>query len=190
MALKLVGPVARASQPWYVKVGGCIHLTSYLVHPLMLMVVLLTLPMSFSGSRVLAAAPWLMVAAVGPPLMYFVAEVTDGALWRTRLRALPLLVMLGMGLALNNPRAVLKAVLGLHQGFERTPKHALRRTEGAWVSSEYAIGADWLAWGELALALLAAPRVTWGFAPWLMLYSGGFAYVARLSLAQAWQLRR
>lgn len=194
-ALKLVGPLLRSKQPWTVKAEGCIHLTSYLVHPLMLLTVLLTLPMSFSRSWLLIAAPWLMVSAVGPPLMYVIAEAADGPDWHRRLRSLPLLVMLGMGLALSNRRAVLKALLGVRQSFERTPKFALRRREGAWVSSGYALGADWLVWGELflagfALALLAAPRVTWGFAPWLMLYAAGFAYVAGLSLAQTWQLRR
>ncbi|NIO72790.1 MAG: glycosyltransferase, partial [Anaerolineae bacterium] len=62
-ALKLLGPLLRSDQPWSVKLEGVVHLTGYLVHPLMLLVVLLTLPMSFSRSWVLAAAPWLVIAA-------------------------------------------------------------------------------------------------------------------------------
>jgi len=37
-----------------VKLEGVVHLTSYLVHPMMLLVVLLTLPMSFSRSGTVA----------------------------------------------------------------------------------------------------------------------------------------
>jgi cellulose synthase/poly-beta-1,6-N-acetylglucosamine synthase-like glycosyltransferase len=202
-ALKLLGPLLRSAQPWSVKLEGVVHLTSYLVHPLMLLVVLLTLPMSFCHSWVLAAAPWLMVAAVGPPLLYTVAQVADGSTeltevgehWHYRLWALPLLVLLGMGLALSNTRAVLKAVLGLHQGFQRTPKFALRRPEDTWAGSVYALSRDSLIWGELglavfALALLAAPGVHWGFAPWLLLYASSFGYVGAITLRQAHQRRR
>lgn len=125
-ALKLLGPLLHSDQPWSVKLEGVVHLTGYLVHPLMLLVVLLTLPMSFSHTWVLAAAPWLrtcirtpwMIAAAGPPLLYTVAQVVVSEHWRYRLRALPLLVLLGMGLALSNTWAVLKAVLGLRQGFQ------------------------------------------------------------------------
>ena len=194
-ALKLLGPLLRSDQPWSVKLEGVVHLTSYLVHPLILLVVPLTLPMSFSRSWVLDAAPWLMIAAVGPPLLYTVAQIAEGQHWRYRLRALPLLAMLGMGLALSNTWAVLKAVLRLRQGFQRTPKFALRRSGDTWVGSVYALGRDSLVWGELGLAvfvlaLLAAPGVRWGFVPWLLLYASGLGYVAGVSLRQAHQRRR
>jgi cellulose synthase/poly-beta-1,6-N-acetylglucosamine synthase-like glycosyltransferase len=194
-ALKLLGPLLRSGQPWRVKLEGVLHLTGYLVHPLMLLVVLLTLPMSFSHSWVLAVAPWLMLAAAGPPLLYTVAQLADGGDWRWRLRVLPLLVLLGIGLALSNTHAVLKAVLGVRQGFQRTPKFALRRSGDSWVGSVYVLGGDRLVWGELglalfALSLLAAPGVHWGFVPWLLLYTGGFGYVAVVNLCQAHERQR
>jgi hypothetical protein len=194
-ALKLVGPLLRSSQPWYVKAQGCLHLTSYVVHPLMLLTLLLTLPMSFSRSWILFAASWLVVAAVGPTMMFVIAAASDGAGWGGKLRALPLLVIVGTGMTLSSALAVLKGLLGVKQPFERTPKYALRRREGAWVTSRYALGKDWLVWGELSLAcfclaLLAWSREPWGFAPWLLLYGAGFAFVAGLNLTQGWRLRR
>ena len=194
-ALKLLVPLLRSEQRWQVKLEGAIHLTGYLVHPLMLLVMLLTLPMSFSHSWLLAVVPWLMVAAAGPPLLYTIAQVNEKDGWYRRLRFLPLLVLLGMGLALSNTIAVLKAVLGLRQGFQRTPKFALNRPGDTWVSSVYALRGDGLVWGEVALALyamalLATPGIHWGFAPWLLLYAGSFGYVAALTLFQTHQHRR
>ena len=194
-AMKLLVPLIRSDQPWTIKLEGAIHLTGYLVHPLMLLVILLTLPMSFSHSWTLAIAPWLMMAAIGPPLMYTIAQLAGGEGWLYRLRVLPVLVLLGMGLALSNTRAVLKALLGRRQGFQRTPKFALRGRGDAWVSSNYAMRSDSLILGEVglslfALALLAAPGVHWGFAPWLLLYAGGFGYVALVGLRQIHQRRR
>ena len=83
---------------------------------------------------------------------------------------------------------------GLRQGFQRTPKFALRRPEDAWVGSVYALSRDSLIWGELGLAafalvLLAAPGVHWGFASWPILYASGFGYVAAINLRQAQQRR-
>jgi hypothetical protein len=193
--MKLLFPLLRSEQRWQVKLEGVIHLTGYLVHPLMLLVMLLTLPMSFSRSWVLAVAPWLMVAAAGPPLLYTVAQVTEKNGGCRRLPFLPLLVLLGMGLALSNTVAIIKAVLRTPQGFERTPKYALHRPDDTWVSSVYALRGDGLVWGEMALALyavalLATPGIHWGFAPWLLLYAGGFGYVAGLNLFQTHQHRR
>jgi cellulose synthase/poly-beta-1,6-N-acetylglucosamine synthase-like glycosyltransferase len=194
-AMKLLPSLLRSKQPWPIKLEGAIHLTGYLVHPLMLMLIILTLPVSFSQSWVLAVAPWLMVAAVGPPLMYAVAEKSDGGGWVYRLRVLPLLVLLGMGLALSNSRAVLKAFLGHRQPFRRTPKFALQNRSDAWAGSIYALRGDGLVWGEsglaiFALALLASPGVHWGFAPWLLLYAGGFGYVVAVNLQQIHERHR
>jgi len=194
-AMKLIGPLLGSDRPWGVKLEGIVHLTSYLVHPLMLLLFLLALPMSFSLSWVPAIAPWLMIAAAGPPLLYAVAQIADGEHWRHRIRDLPLLVLLGIGLSLSNTRAVLKATLKLRQGFQRTPKFALRQSADTWVGSAYSLGGNSLVWGELGLAvlalgLLAMPGVHWGFVPWLLIYAAGFGYVAGLNLYQTRQRYR
>jgi cellulose synthase/poly-beta-1,6-N-acetylglucosamine synthase-like glycosyltransferase len=192
-ALKLIGPLLRSRQPWVVKLEGMVHLTGYMVHPLMLLTVLLTLPMSFSSSWVLSVSPWLMAMAAGPPLLYLVAQRDRP--WRHRLRLLPLLELLGIGLALNNTWAVLKGVFGIRQGFLRTPKFALREPDDKWVSSRYALTGAPFILGELLLSIFAAllltvPGVNLGFVPWLLLYAGSFGYVAGVSLYQSRQLRR
>jgi len=161
----------------------------------MLSVLLLTFPMSLSHSWVLLGLPWLMIAAAGPPLLYAVAQIAEGEGWRRRLRYLPILVMLGMGLCLSNTAAVLRAMLGVRQDFQRTPKFDLRQAGGDWVGSAYALSGDSLVWAEigraaLTLLLLTMPRVRWAFAPWLLLYAGGFGYVATVNLFQAYQRRR
>lgn len=192
-ALKLIGPLLRSPQPMAVKLEGMVHLTSYVVHPLMLLTVLLTLPMSFSSSWVLSVSPWLMPAAVGPPLLYLVAQM--GRPWRHRLRLLLLLELLGIGLALSNSWAVLKGLLGIPQGFLRTPKLALLESSEQWVSRRYALSRDQFVWGEFllsafALTLVIVPGVHLGFLPWLLLYAASFGYVAWISFVQARQRRR
>ena len=194
-ARKVMGPLLRSGQPQHVKLEGVLHLTGYLVHPLMLSIILLTFPMSFSRSWIVLGIPWLMVTAAGPPLLYVVAQTASGRESRRRLRFLPLLVMLGMGLSLSNTGAVLRGAMGIPRSFQRTPKFDLRRSADAWVGSVYALRGDWLILGEVALALVvllmfAMAHVRWTLVPWLLLYAGGFAYVAGINLYQTHQLRR
>jgi cellulose synthase/poly-beta-1,6-N-acetylglucosamine synthase-like glycosyltransferase len=194
-ALKHMVPLLRSDQPWWVKLEGAMHLTGYLVHPLMLLAILLTLPVSLSRNWLLLGLPWLMATAAGPPLMYAVAVSAVDREWRYRLRFLPLLVMLGMGLSLSNTGAVLRALLGVRQDFQRTPKFDIRLSADTWVGSVYALRGDPLVWGELLLAalallLLTLPGMRWTFMPWLFLYAGGFSYVALANLYQAYQRRR
>jgi hypothetical protein len=191
--LKLIGPLLRSRQPWDIKLEGVVHLTGYMVHPLMLLTVLLTLPMSFSSSWVLSISPWLMAMATGPPLLYLVAQRDRP--WCHRLRLLPLLELLGIGLALNNTWAVLRGVLGMRQGFLRTPKFALREADDKWISSQYALSGAPFIWGELllsvfAIVLLIMPGVNLAFVPWLFLYASSFGYVAGVSLYQSRQRLR
>jgi Glycosyltransferase like family 2 len=193
-AVKLVGPLLRSKQPWRIKLEGLVHLTGYLVHPLMLMLILLAFPMSLSHSWVLLVAPWLMITAIGPPLMYAVTQCTTTGDWRHRLRYLPLLVMLGIGVCLSNTGAVLRGLFGVRGDFQRTPKFDLRRPGETWAGSIYALRGDWLVWGEVALVglvllLFAMPGIEWTFAPWVLLYAGSFAYVAGVSLYQAYERR-
>jgi hypothetical protein len=194
-ALKLVRPLLRSNQPWRVKLEGVIHLTGYLVHPLMLAIILLSIPTSFSRNWVVLGIPWLMITAAGPPFMYAVAQRVGDEDWRRHLRYLPLLVMLGMGLSLNNSGAVMRAVFGVKREFQRTPKFDLRKSADNWAGSLYAPKGDRLIWGELGLAiltfmLLTVRGVRWTFVPWLFLYAVGFSYVALVNLYQTWLRRR
>jgi cellulose synthase/poly-beta-1,6-N-acetylglucosamine synthase-like glycosyltransferase len=187
-ALKVAGLLLHSPQSWTVKLEAVIHLTGYVAHPLMLLMLLLTLPMRAAHSWVLGAVPWLMAAAVGPPLLYTVAQFADGTQPLRRLRALPWLVLLGTGIALSNTCAVLRAVLRVRQGFQRTPKFAIRTRGEAWAASTYALGGDRMVWAEAgALAMPGAGR---GNVLWVLLYAGGFGSVACAGLLQAWERRR
>ena len=204
-ALKTVGPLLRSNLSWAAKMEGLLHLTGYLAHPLLLLNLLLLLPVRLVQEAdpgwavgILRGAPALAAIALGPPLLFAVAQAAQGRGWGRRLWALPLLILAGVGVSLSNAWAVLKALLGVQQGFLRTPKFAVRG-QGAgqretWMESAYALGLDPLIWGELALAgyslaLLFWPSFRWDLAPWLILYAGGFGYLAGMGLVQAWRRR-
>lgn len=195
-ALKLLKALWGLRRPFWLKLMGTLHLTNYAVHPLMLLNLLLTLPVTLSNSPLLLLTPFFTLSAVGPPLLYWSAMQGKPLPLAVRLGRLGLLIALGTGLSLNNTRAVLEALLGLDSEFKRTPKFAVIGRSTSWRQSHYILARDPSAWVELILAcyawgLLGWAVVTgiWVVTPWLLLYASGYSYIAALTFVQARQTR-
>lgn len=197
---KLAGPVARSERPWSHKIEGLIHLGAYFCHPLMVLLLLLTLPMLLLDTT--AAAPlrglltYLSVVSVGPPLLYAVSqwELYRGQGWLRRLAALPLLVLIGTGLAASNTAAVLRGLSNQPVDFQRTPKFRVQDRRDAWEQTRYTLPLNGMLLAELALMLyaLATLYVAWTgghyyVAPFMLQYAAGFATMIVVSLRQNWQ---
>jgi len=207
-AIKLWGRLWRSPEPLWRKTLSSLHLTNYLVHPLMITNLLLLLPMSFSNSALLHLAPFLTIAAIGPPLMYLTAmQAQHENVWE-QTRHLGVLMALGTGLSLNNTKAVYEAVRGVPSEFKRTPKFAVTddhtpvqnadhapSQSPAWQTSSYALPRNPMVWAELALAIYALGLFIyclwagiWWISFWVLLYVSGYGYIAGLAFWQAWQL--
>ena len=192
-ARRLARPLLTAKLPLRVKIQGIIHLTYYLVHPLMLAVFFLALPLSLLHSPLLAWSPVLLIAAAGPPMLYLVAGKPEEADWRVRVKLIPGMILLGIGLAVNNSRAALAGLFSNKPGtFLRTPKFALEHAGERWEQSLYSLNLDAWVWVETALAayalfalLLFTTQLDWGFIPWMLVYTMAFSYVGGLTLVQA-----
>jgi cellulose synthase/poly-beta-1,6-N-acetylglucosamine synthase-like glycosyltransferase len=198
-ALKLWRPIAEAHVSPFKRVQALIHLTSYLVHPLMLLVLALSVPLLYMRQPVAYPLTYLSLASLGPPTMYAWAQRSLYPDWIKRMRYFPLLVLLGIGLTLSNSRAICRALAGKRDEFGRTPKFRLEERQDDWKGSRYALSFDWLAVAEImaaAYALVgigAALQLDNLFAiPFLTLYAAGFAYVAGLTILhsiQGWARR-
>ncbi|MDY7041664.1 MAG: cellulose synthase family protein, partial [Chloroflexota bacterium] len=186
---KLGRAVLTTQQPLFKRIQGLIHLSGYLVHPLMLVLLLASLPlMLWEGMPGLPLA-YLSLASAGPPLLYAVAQRSLYTNWRRRWAVFPVLVMLGTGVALSNTWAVVGALLGRRQSFQRTPKYRLESQGDRWRGKEYALPFSWMTLGEAALAfyagitvIVACLRGNVYAVPFLLLYVAGFGYVAVLGL--------
>jgi hypothetical protein len=196
VARKVLPRLLASPQPWPVKLEGALHLTGYMVHPLLLATLLLTLPMALTHGRWPAFLPYFLLASSGPPLLCLVGQVERGQrAWR-HLAVAPLVLLMGMGLALNNAVAMARAFLGGGGEFQRTPKFAVRGSQERWENSAYALRCSPLVRWELLLAVFAllsawltAGRSVSALSVWLLIYALGYGFVAALSLGQALQAR-
>jgi cellulose synthase/poly-beta-1,6-N-acetylglucosamine synthase-like glycosyltransferase len=188
--------VARARLPLPVRLEALLHLATYWAHPLMLIVMLGALPLIAYRALSHWALALLSVATFGPPLLFALGQYALYRDWWRRLRALPIAVLLGTGLALNSTVAIIEALLGVQGTFQRTPKFNIEGRahggQGRWRSHAYALPADRLAWGEAALALYALLTVAVAIGrgeiqsiPFLVIYALGFGFVCVLGWIQA-----
>jgi cellulose synthase/poly-beta-1,6-N-acetylglucosamine synthase-like glycosyltransferase len=200
--LKLLPRILKSRLPPGVKTEAFFHLTSNFAYVLMVLVSLLFFP----AMRVREQMRWnallvldlpIFLLATGSVLAFYLLsqrEVLAG--WRGSLRYLPVLMSVGIGLCVNNTRAVLEALMGHRTEFVRTPK---LRVEGRGRSGglrKYRGSLSSLTLLELALGIYftgiliyAAAHRVYASIPFLLLFQAGYLYTAFLSLAQAARIR-
>jgi cellulose synthase/poly-beta-1,6-N-acetylglucosamine synthase-like glycosyltransferase len=172
------------------KVQALLHLSLYLVHPLMLVSFLLLPPLLIFGNLHPLIPAIFATAAFGPASMYVVSQIeSERERWLSRSLSLLLLTPLGIGQCLNNSRAVVGGLLGHRSPFLRTPKFGIEGKHGTWRGTKYAIrtSGETLAESGLAVYGLSATLVAaaignfWALT-WLTLFTVSFTLVAALSV--------
>lgn len=195
--MKNGGPLVNSTQPLLHKIQGLMHMTGYILHPLMMLVVLLSLPLTITGEISRAHIGAISLAGFGAPIMFFVSQLAlyprD---WHKRLLFLPTILLLGPGLALNNTAGIAEALMGRNPTeFLRTPKFQNDgERKAAKQPAAYALPIDWTTWAEIffmiysgvttAFAMQKAP----GLAPFMALYALGFGYAAWLGIRQSLEI--
>jgi hypothetical protein len=111
--------------------------------------------------------------------------------WRSRLKYLPFLMSIGIGLCINNTRAVFEALLNKQSEFARTPKYRIEGDADQWVGKNYRQSVAVQPLIELALGLYFTATVfyalangIYGTVPFLVLFQLGFLYTGLLSVVQ------
>ena len=198
VARKLLPRIWRSDLPLGVKVEATFHLTYNVAYVALFVLALIVYPVVLARyeSRSLwftVADTILLAAATLPVLAYFAyAQKMTRPDWRRELRYVPLVMSLGIGLAVNNTRAVLEGLFGSGGTFHRTPKFQIVRDGDSWRGKRYR--SSWNAWVllELALGIYFAWTVfalveagRYAPIPFFGLYLFGFLYVGGLSLTHA-----
>jgi hypothetical protein len=113
--------------------------------------------------------------------------------WMKEILYLPALLALGVGMSLNNARAVLEAVFNHQSEFARTPKYGIEGKKTSWRNARYMPLKTILPFVEMAFALyftyflwFALTNRQYLSVPFLLMFQLGFLYVSVCSLAQYW----
>ena len=127
--------------------------------------------------------------------MYLFSKTEHAPQFGDRLRAIPILLLVGFGLSLNNSLAVVEGLFGRSVGtFVRTPKFNLGNYGTGFSNTTYHYKVSKMVVAELLLASYAVlsmviliPRIGISIVPWLLTYALGNFYVAVLNILQTLQ---
>jgi cellulose synthase/poly-beta-1,6-N-acetylglucosamine synthase-like glycosyltransferase len=127
-AIKLLPSLWRSEHSVFKKFEASLHLTHYLVHPLMVYLAIIAPSLLimqrfyFPPLLVLLLGGLLCLSFFGPSRLYLTADKYLHGGWTRRVFLLPFLMCFGCGLAINNTRAVFQAIRAKKTEFVRTPK--------------------------------------------------------------------
>ena len=194
-AKKILVKLFKADIPILVKIQAFLHLTHYMVHPMMLMVVLTSIPMLYTQwffthlAYPIIIFTLLCLATCGPSSMYLFSQHILYKNWKSRIKFLPLLMFLGTGIAVNNTKAILEALLNIKSGFVRTPKYGIKLKGERWEGKGYSIPLTSMSIFEFFMGLYSLTGLLlflfcskYLISPFLLIYTAGFFYVFFLSV--------
>ena len=197
-ARKLLGKILRSPWGWRVKLEAMIHLTCNAAYLLMVGLSLLVFPAMLLRADtdwpllLLVDLPLFLTASVSVLVFYVVSQIGAGRSWRQGLRHLVPLMGLGIGLAINNARAVLEGLVHMGGVFERTPKYRIEQSGDGWRGKSYRVPRDLsvLIEGVLAVCFVLCFGLAWILDMWpslffLYLFLHGYTYVFLLSVLPA-----
>ena len=97
---KLGARIWQGSWPHYRRIAALVHLGGYLIHPLLLLLLLVTPVLILIGSQPFWPLAYLSLVSIGPPALYALAQRRlHSRDWPRRWAYLPFLMLLGMGLS-------------------------------------------------------------------------------------------
>ncbi len=196
---KLLPTILRSNVGFAQKSEAFFHLTNNIAYPLLLLLSILLLP----NLALRAHHGWREVLMIDLPLFFgttmsvasfYLASQREIALLRdpahaprfqwAALKRLPLVMSMGIGLCVNQSRAVFEALLGRETEFVRTPKHGIRGKLESWSGKKYRAAKSLTPFIELGLAAYFVVAIAVALqhrhyisVPFLVLFLCGFGYV-------------
>jgi cellulose synthase/poly-beta-1,6-N-acetylglucosamine synthase-like glycosyltransferase len=194
---KVLPRILRSPLPFHVKAEAFFHLTANFNYPLMCVLSVLMAPSMVIRynmgwyEMILIDVPLFFAATASVANFYMVCQRELHKDWITRAKYLPFLMSIGIGLAVNNTRAVFEALFNKQSEFARTPKYRIEGQADEWIGKKYRQSFVVQPLIELALGLYftatlfyALANGIYGTVPFLMLFEIGFLYTGLLSVIQ------
>jgi hypothetical protein len=192
---KLLRKIWKSDCPLKAKIEATFHLTNNVAYVFMFFFCILLLPAltyRMEGGWItllLVDFPLFMLATVSVSSFYLASQIEifpKG--WVGQIKYLPLVTALGIGLCLNNAKAVIEALLGYKTGFVRTPKYNVKQKEKK-SESRYRVRANVLPFLEVFFGIYFTFAIYIAFCiqsyvaiPFLFLFQLGYLYTGILSI--------
>ena len=220
--IKLLPRILRSHLPKSVKWEAWFHLTNTIVYPMMVLLTLLMYPTFFNVFSPFKEKSWgqyifsfsLFVLATCSASTFFAFGQKElfgkNAGWRSLLY-MPVLMALGVGVSINNTKAVFEAIWSAFtkktSEFVRTPKYGVTGQGRAKLKREsmftmkrlmlpiieiamgcYMASCLWISFWYQCGILPGSDKSGWASVPFLLIFTGGYFYVGFGSIHALWQM--
>ncbi len=198
-AKKLLPVIWQSKIPLFVKFEASVHLFSnftylFMTIPSILMPIILHVQLNRGWDWM--AYIYLFVffsASFSVIFYYYISQRDSNRQWHGQIPFLPLLMSLGIGMSINNAKAVVEALFNYATEFKRTPKYNIEKSADNWQNKKYRSEFNWQPYFELVLGIYFSVAL-WSLLnkglfvsiPFFLLFQFGFVYVGLLSF---WQRR-
>ncbi len=196
---KVLPQIWRSRLPIFIKLEATAHLSSNFAYLLLAFLCILVQPASSphggftNWTRILLLEVPIFAATTFSVAVFYLLAQRElyPRSWKREICFFPFVLALGIGLSINNARAVLEALFNRDSDFYRTPKHGTIDSRRSWKRSRYVALGTVIPLVELIFAGYFSYIVFHAFQnseylslPFLMLFQIGFGYVA---LSSIWQ---
>ncbi len=172
------------------RIYALLSMSAYSTHLLLLLLLLLQLPMLLLDVRLSPFMLGFTIIGIGQPLLFVAAQKETYPDWRRRLLHFPTLLLVAVGMAPSNTRAIFQALQTKRDHpFIRTPKGSLLSSGDGRQKRPYVLPRDGTLWLEILLAFYAAAGISLAVyrghsGPLFLLFTSllGFAYVIFLEI--------
>ncbi|PYQ15483.1 MAG: glycosyl transferase family 2 [Acidobacteria bacterium] len=178
---KLLPRVLASRLPWHIKLESAFHLTAKVIRYNMgwYEMIIVDVPL-FRGATASVCS-----------FNFFSQKEVFPETWKSRVKYLPAVLAVGIGISVNNALAVLEGLFGRRSEFKRTPKYRIEGAGDEWKQKRYRGSLSFVPFVELllglyftAMAVYAAAYGIYGTLPFILIFQAGFLYAAGLSLFQ------
>ena len=195
---KLLPKILASELPLPIKIEAAFHLTANFAYPLMVLLSILMFPAMVIRynmgwhEMMIIDIPLFLGATMSVCSFYLMSQrEIFGDTWRSRIKYLPAVLSVGIGLSVNNAKAVIEALLGMESEFTRTPKYAVEGAGDEWKQKRYKSALNFVPFAELllgfyftAMAVYAISNEIYATLPFILIFQFGFLYTGVMSLFQ------
>lgn len=174
------------------RVYALLSMAGYTTHLLLLLLLLVQVPLIYLGYKPPAILLLFGLVSLAQPLLFVYGQQSLYGDWFSRLRYMPSLLLVAIGLAPSNSRAIVEAIGRRPNDFVRTPKGVTSAAfDDGRTLPEYRLPFDWIVFVELLLALYALLGLIISIGKanyWPILFMSacmlGFGYVALATIRE------
>lgn len=191
VAKKVLPGLLKSRLPFKIKLEAWMHLTCNLSYILMIILsVMMPLTVDFRVKHSWMTSIWVdlvvFICATLSIMMFYLLAQKEARrqTFLRRLLYLPVVMSLGIGLSVNNCRAVIEALLGYKTGFVRTPKYGVTKSGESFKHVKYGFRLNWQPWVETAFGLYFVYGIVnaclcgaYASVPFMALFCVGYLYV-------------